>query len=170
MRKKQSFGLEAGIKYFLIGTFSSAVMLFGMALLYSTSGTIYLADMAQVLPGIINQPGVIIGLLFTLGGFFFKLAVFPFHFWAPDTYQGAANQVAAYIATASKVAAIAVILRVVAFAGHGSAYLVHVPGDPLGCFDDPGKPCGHRAKRPQKAARVFDDSAFRLCAASGYWF
>ncbi len=100
-------------------------MLFGMALLYSTSGTIYLTDMARVLPGIINQPGVIIGLLFTLGGFFFKLAVFPFHAWVADTYQGAANQVAAYIATASKVAAIAVILRVTAFAGQGSAYLVH---------------------------------------------
>ncbi|MGO9314396.1 MAG: NADH-quinone oxidoreductase subunit N [Syntrophobacteraceae bacterium] len=125
LRQKQSYGLEAGIKYFLVGSFSSAVMLFGMALLYSTSGTIYLTDMARVLPGIINQPGVIIGLLFTLGGFFFKLAVFPFHFWAPDTYQGASNQVAAYIATASKVAAIAVILRVVAFAGHGSVYLVH---------------------------------------------
>ena len=125
LRQKQSFGLEAGIKYFLVGSFSSAVMLFGMALLYSTSGTIYLTDMARVLPGIINQPGVIIGLLFTLGGFFFKLAIFPFHFWAPDTYQGASNQVAAYIATASKVAAIAVILRVVAFAGHGSVYLVH---------------------------------------------
>ena len=125
LRQNQKLGLEAGIKYFLVGSFSSAVMLFGMALLYSTSGTIYLTDMAGVLPGIINQPGVIVGLLFTLGGFFFKLAVFPFHFWAPDTYQGAANQVAAYIATASKVAAIAVILRVVAFAGHGSVYLVH---------------------------------------------
>ena len=125
LRRDRSLGLEAGIKYFLVGTFASGVMLFGMALLYSTSGTTYLTDMARVLPGIINQPGVIIGLLFSLGGFFFKLAVFPFHFWAPDTYQGAANQVAAYIATASKVAAIAVILRVVAFAGQGSAYLVH---------------------------------------------
>ena len=125
LRKNRSFGLEAGIKYFLIGTFASAVMLFGMALLYSTSGTTYLTDMARVLPGIINRPGVIIGLLFTLGGLFFKLAVFPFHFWAPDTYQGAANQVTAYIATASKVAGIAVILRVMAFAGQGSAYLVH---------------------------------------------
>ncbi|MGA2400527.1 MAG: NADH-quinone oxidoreductase subunit N [Syntrophobacteraceae bacterium] len=125
LRQDRGLGLEAGIKYFLVGTFASAVMLFGMALLYSTSGTTYLADMARVLPGIINQPGVIIGLLFTLGGFFFKLAVFPFHFWVADTYQGAANQVAAYIATASKVAAIAVILRVVAFAGQGSAYLVH---------------------------------------------
>ncbi|MGA2025971.1 MAG: NADH-quinone oxidoreductase subunit N [Syntrophobacteraceae bacterium] len=126
LRKNRSFGLEAGIKYFLVGTFASAVMLFGMALLYSTSGTTYLADMARVLPGIINRPGVVIGLLFTLGGFFFKLAVFPFHFWAPDTYQGAANQVTAYIATASKVAGIAVILRVMAFAGQGSAYLVHI--------------------------------------------
>jgi len=126
LRKNQGFGLEAGIKYFLIGTFSSAVMLFGMALLYSMSGTTYLDDMARVLPEIIGQPGVVIGLLFTLGGFFFKLAVFPFHLWAPDAYQGAANQVAAYIATASKVAAIAVIVRVLAFAGQGSVYLVHV--------------------------------------------
>ena len=126
LRKNRSFGLEAGIKYFLVGTFASAVMLFGMALLYSTSGTTYLADMARVLPGIISRPGVVIGLLFTLGGFFFKLAVFPFHFWAPDTYQGAANQVTAYIATTSKVAGIAVILRVMAFAGQGSVYLVHI--------------------------------------------
>ncbi len=126
LRKNQGLGLEAGLKYFLIGTFASAVMLFGMALLYSTTGTTYLTDMARVLPGIINKPGVVIGLLFTLGGFFFKLAVFPFHFWAPDVYQGAANQVAAYIATTSKVAAIAVILRVTAFAGQGSVYLVHI--------------------------------------------
>ena len=126
LRKNRSFGLEAGIKYFLVGTFASAVMLFGMALLYSTSGTTYLTDMARVLPGIINRPDVVIGLLFTLGGFFFKLAVFPFHFWAPDTYQGAANQVTAYIATASKVAGIAVILRVMAFAGQGSVYLIHI--------------------------------------------
>jgi len=126
LRKNQEFGLEAGIKYFLIGTFASAVMLFGMALLYSMSGTTYLSDMAKALPGMIGSPGVVIGLVFTLGGFFFKLAVFPFHLWAPDAYQGAANQVAAYIATASKVAAIAVIVRVLASAGQGSTYLVHV--------------------------------------------
>ncbi len=126
LRKKRSLGLEAGIKYFLIGSFASAVMLFGMALLYSSSGAAYLPAMAKVLPAMIAHPAVIIGLLFTLSGFFFKLAVFPFHFWAPDTYQGASNQVAAYIATASKIAAIAVIMRVLAFAGHGSAYLVHV--------------------------------------------
>jgi len=125
MRRDAQFGLEAGIKYFLIGTFASAVMLFGMALLYSAGRETYLIEMSRALAPIIDQPLVITGLLFTLGGFFFKLAVFPFHFWAPDTYQGAANEVAAYIATVSKVAAIAVIVRVVAFAGQGSAYLVH---------------------------------------------
>ncbi|MDR3553750.1 MAG: NADH-quinone oxidoreductase subunit N [Syntrophobacteraceae bacterium] len=126
LRKKRGQGLEAGIKYFLIGSFASAVMLFGMALLYSSAGTAYLPEMAKVLPGMMASPAVVTGLLFTLGGFFFKLAVFPFHFWAPDTYQGASNQVAAYIATASKVAGIAIILRVVASAGQGSTYLVHV--------------------------------------------
>ncbi|MDR3569915.1 MAG: NADH-quinone oxidoreductase subunit N [Syntrophobacteraceae bacterium] len=126
LRKRRALGLEAGIKYFLTGSFAAAVMLFGMALLYSSCGTAYLPDMAKVLPGLISRPTVIMGLLFTLGGFFFKLAVFPFHSWAPDAYQGASNQVAGYIATASKVAAIAVVLRVLASAGHGSAYLVHV--------------------------------------------
>ncbi|HYA02753.1 MAG TPA: NADH-quinone oxidoreductase subunit N, partial [Syntrophobacteria bacterium] len=68
----------------------------------------------------------ILGLLLTLCGFFFKLAVFPFHFWAPDVYQGAANQVTAYIATASKVAAVAILMRMVALSGGTSIYLVKV--------------------------------------------
>ncbi len=126
LRKRRAQGLEAGIKYFLIGSFASAIMLFGMALLYSTCATAYLPEMAKVLPGMIGAPAVVTGLVFTLGGFFFKLAVFPFHSWAPDTYQGAPNQVAAYIATASKVAGIAIILRVLASAGQGSPYLVHI--------------------------------------------
>jgi NADH-quinone oxidoreductase subunit N len=82
--------------------------------------------MINVLPGVLDQPAVIIGLLLTLCGFFFKLAVFPFHFWAPDVYQGAANQATAFIATASKVAAIAILIRLVAVTGAGSVYLVHV--------------------------------------------
>jgi NADH-quinone oxidoreductase subunit N len=118
--------LEAGIKYFLVGIFASAVMLFGVALLYSTTQATYVADMTRVLPGILDTPAALIGLLLTLCGFFFKLAVFPFHFWAPDVYQGAANQATAYIATASKVAAIAIITRMVAVTDSGSLYLVHV--------------------------------------------
>ena len=128
LRKGKNMGLEAGIKYFLIGICASAVMLFGLALLYGTTQATYVSDMVNVLPKVIDQPAVVIGLLLTLSGFFFKLAVFPFHLWAPDVYQGAANQVTAYIATASKVAAIALLIRMVALTGTGGAspYLVHV--------------------------------------------
>ena len=128
LRRGKDMGIEAGIKYFLIGIFASAVMLFGLALLYGTTQATYVNEMAKVLPGVIDKPAVVIGLLLTLGGFFFKLAVFPFHFWAPDVYQGAANQVTAYIATASKVAAMALLIRMVALTGSGAAgnYLVHI--------------------------------------------
>ncbi len=128
LRRGKDMGLEAGIKYFLIGIAASAVMLFGLALLYGTTQATYVSDLVQALPGVIDKPAVIIGLLMSLSGFFFKLAVFPFHFWAPDVYQGAANQVTAYIATASKVAAMALLIRMVALTGTGAAsnYLVHV--------------------------------------------
>ena len=126
LRRHDSLGLEAGIKYFLVGIFASAVMLFGVALIYSATKATYVTELMQVLPAVLDKPAVVIGLLLTLCGFFFKLAVFPFHFWAPDVYQGAANQVTAYIATASKVAAIAILIRMVAVTGEGSIYLVHV--------------------------------------------
>ncbi len=126
LRSDEQIGLEASLKYFLVGIFASAVMLFGVALLYSTTQATYVTEMIRVLPGMLNSPAVAIGLLLTLCGFFFKLAVFPFHFWAPDVYQGAANQATAYIATASKVAAVAILTRMVAVTGDGSIYLVHV--------------------------------------------
>lgn len=126
LRKDQDFGLESGIKYFVVGIFASAIMLFGLALLYGAAHAAYLSELVRVMPAMAGSPMVVIGVLFTLSGFFFKLAVFPFHFWAPDVYQGAMNQVSAYIATASKAAAIAVIIRLIAAAGVGSVYLVHV--------------------------------------------
>ncbi len=127
LRSDKDQGLEAGMKYFLIGITASAVMLFGLALLYGTTQAAHVDDMLKVIPAVIDQPAVVVGLLLTLSGFFFKLAVFPFHFWAPDVYQGAANQVTAYIATASKVAAIALLIRMMATVGDGAAgnYLVH---------------------------------------------
>ena len=126
LRSDEQIGLEASLKYFLVGIFASAVMLFGVALLYGTTQATYVTDMIRVLPGMLGSPVVVVGLLLTLCGFFFKLAVFPFHFWAPDVYQGAANQTTAYIATASKVAAVAILTRMVAVTGDGSTYLVHV--------------------------------------------
>jgi NADH-quinone oxidoreductase subunit N len=126
LRRGYGAHVESGIKYFLIGAFASAVMLFGIASLYGVIHTTYVAEIVKVLPGTIGRPAAIIGLVLTLCGFFFKLAVFPFHFWAPDAYQGATNQVTAYIATASKVAAVAILMRMIALSMGSSQYLVHV--------------------------------------------
>lgn len=125
LRKGQDPHLEAGLKYFLMGAATSAVMLFGLAALYGATGTTYLGEILRMLPGLMESPLAFIGLIFTLSGFFFKLALFPFHVWAPGVYQGAANQVTAYIATASKVAAIAILMRLVSLSGGGSRPLVH---------------------------------------------
>ncbi|MFP4350332.1 MAG: NADH-quinone oxidoreductase subunit N, partial [Desulfococcaceae bacterium] len=125
LRKREDYGIDAGIKYFLIGAAASAVMLFGFALLYGATRAAYVGEMLQVLPGLLDRPLVIIGLFLTLSGFLFKLAVFPFHFWAPDVYEGAPNQVTAYIASASKVGAIAILIRMVSLTGGDSEFLAH---------------------------------------------
>jgi NADH-quinone oxidoreductase subunit N len=126
LRKGRDRGVVAGLNYFMIGASASAMMLFGFALLYGSIQTAYLAEILKILPNVINRPVVIIALILLLTGFFFKLAVFPFHFWAPDVYESAANQVTTYIATASTVAAIAILTRIVALSGGGSTYLVHM--------------------------------------------
>ncbi len=124
LRRDKVTGTKAALKYFLVGVVASAVMLFGLALLYAACGATYLTDLVRLLPPLLNRPLVMTALLLTLCGFFFKLAVFPFHFWAPDVYAGAPNQLAAYIATASKVAAIAILMRVTAVAGDATGFLV----------------------------------------------
>jgi NADH-quinone oxidoreductase subunit N len=117
--------MEAGIKYFLIGIATSALMLFGMASLFGATQTTYIGDLARKLPGLLNNPMAFIGLLLTLCGFFFKLALFPFHVWAPGVYQGAANQVTAFVATATKVTAMAMLARLVSMS-HGNTSVAHV--------------------------------------------
>lgn len=126
LRRGHGIDVEAGIKYLMVGACASAVMLFGLSYIFGVTHTTYVVEIIQVLPGVIGTPAAIVGLLLVLCGFFFKLAVFPFHFWAPDVYQGAANQVTAYIATASKVAAVAIIIRMVALSGGNSKYLVDI--------------------------------------------
>lgn len=126
LRKGYGIHVEAGIKYFLLGAATSAVMLFGLALLFGAAHTTYVKELVLILPGMIGRPMAFIGLLLSLCGFFFKLALFPFHVWAPTVYQGAANQVTAYIAAVTKVAAVAILLRIVALSGGSSIDLVHV--------------------------------------------
>jgi NADH-quinone oxidoreductase subunit N len=124
LRRDRDQGVRAGLKYFLVGASASAVMLFGLALVYGTTGSAYLVDLLAALPVQAGQPAFSLGLLLILGGFLFKLAIFPFHVWAPDVYEGAANPVAAYIATASKVAAVGILVRLAALGT--TAYFVHV--------------------------------------------
>ncbi len=126
LRKNAAYDAEAAVKFFFIGAMSSAVMLFGMSYIFGVTQTTYLNEIMSSLPSLIQHPGAVIGLVLTLCGLFFKLAVFPFHIWAPDVYEGAGNQVVAYIATASKVAGMAVLIRLTALSGASSAYLVNV--------------------------------------------
>ncbi len=123
MRRERRWGMVAGLRYFLVGASVSAVMLFGLSLVYAATGTMHVDRLTGVLPGVLNQPMVAGGLLLTLAGFFFKLAVFPFHFWAPDAYEGAPNPVAAFIAAVSKVAAVAILIRLVSLAQDGGDML-----------------------------------------------
>ncbi len=116
---------EASIKYFLIGATVSSIMLFGLALLFGATRTTYLAGLVHSLPEAIGTPLGFVGLLFTLSGFFFKLAFFPFHVWGPTVYQAASNQTTAFIATTTKVMAIAVVTRIIASTG-GSEHLAQV--------------------------------------------
>jgi NADH-quinone oxidoreductase subunit N len=119
LRRGDGIDVEAGIKYLFIGAVSSGFMLFGLSYIFGATGTTYLVDLAPRLAQLTQSPIGLIGLLLAMSGFFFKLSVFPFHFWAPDVYQGAANQVTAFIATASKAAAVALLLR---FAALGAGY------------------------------------------------
>ncbi|MEM5787831.1 MAG: NADH-quinone oxidoreductase subunit N, partial [Syntrophobacteraceae bacterium] len=126
MRRGSDAYPETGIKYFMIGITASALMIFGISLIFGVTHTTYISQVIPRLAESIHQPAAIVGLVLALSGFFFKLALFPFHIWAPDVYQGAANQVTAYIATASKMAAAALIIRFTGFAGANSQDFVNL--------------------------------------------
>ncbi len=104
--------VEAGLKYFLIGALSSAVMAYGISLVYATTGTLLLDGIAAEVAG--NQFGGVLGLgiLMLAGGFAFKTASVPFHFWAPEAYEGAPAPISAFLSSASKAAGFAVAFRV----------------------------------------------------------
>jgi NADH-quinone oxidoreductase subunit N len=126
MRRGSEKYMETGIKYFMVGVTASAFMLFGISLIYGMAHTTYVVEIMKVLPKLISEPAAIVGLVLALSGFFFKQAMFPFHVWAPDVYEGAANEVTAYVGTASKMAAAAMVIRFVALAGGESQIFIKV--------------------------------------------
>lgn len=103
--------LEAGIKYMVLSAAGSAFLLFGMALLYADAGSLSFAQIGASLAGASGSQLVQIGIGMMLIGLAFKLSMVPFHLWTPDVYEGAPAPVAAFLATASKVAVFAVLLR-----------------------------------------------------------
>ncbi len=103
---------EAGLKYFLFGAFSSALMLYGMSLVYGLTGETGLKEIAAALATSNLQLPVILGALLLLAGFAFKIAAVPFHMWSPDVYEGAPTPVTAFVSVASKAAGFAVLIRV----------------------------------------------------------
>lgn len=100
---------EAGVKYMLNAVFSSAIMVFGLSLLYGASGTLYFSDIAT---SIYSAPLAIMAMIFTITGLFFKISLVPFHMWAPDTYQGAPTNVTLYLSTISKGAAVFALMMI----------------------------------------------------------
>ncbi len=119
--QKQAQSEEAGLKYFLLGAFASAVFLYGAAMVYGATGTTSLLEvMKQVQAGGANSPGLLlVGAALLLVGLGFKVSAVPFHMWTPDVYQGAPSSVTAWMSVAVKVAGLAALLRVflIAFPG-----------------------------------------------------
>jgi NADH-quinone oxidoreductase subunit N len=103
---------EAGLKYFVLGALSSGMLLYGASLIYGFAGTVSFSGIAAALQGGASL-GVIVGLVFVMAGLCFKMSIAPFHMWTPDVYEGAPTPVTAFFATAAKVAAVAITVRII---------------------------------------------------------
>ncbi|MEA3464826.1 MAG: NADH-quinone oxidoreductase subunit N [Thermodesulfobacteriota bacterium] len=110
--------VEAGIKYVLFGAASTGLTLYGMSYIFGMTHTTYLAELAQLVPSLVaTQPLAVIAMVLVMVAFFYKLALFPMHFWTPDVYQGASNETTSFVATLPKVGAVLLLIRFVAVAG-----------------------------------------------------
>lgn len=104
---------EAGMKYFLLGAFSSGILLYGMSVLYGVTGSTNLGEIGRNLNSTGDlRPFVLIGMIALAAGLFFKVAAVPFHMWAPDAYEGAPTSVTAFLSTGSKAASFALYARI----------------------------------------------------------
>ncbi|MGL9717905.1 MAG: NADH-quinone oxidoreductase subunit N [Wolbachia sp.] len=109
--KDSVYSCEAGVKYFTLSALSSCIMLYGMSLLYGYTGLINFSELSAFVHNHQVTYGIIFGLVFILIGLCFKLAIVPFHMWAPDVYQGAPTIVTAFFSTAPKAALVTFLIR-----------------------------------------------------------
>ena len=164
-RRNRLMSQEAAVKYFLLGAFSSAFLLFGIALLYGYAGTVSYSGISQVIdgsakitPALANTTGndalLLIGIAMVAVGLLFKVGAVPFHMWTPDVYQGAPTPVTGFMAAATKVAAFGALLRLL--------YVV-LPGHALGLA------AGDVGRRDRHHAHRCDRSRSPRPTSSGCW-
>nr|NP_689374.1 NADH dehydrogenase subunit 2 [Chaetosphaeridium globosum]AAM96605.1 NADH dehydrogenase subunit 2 [Chaetosphaeridium globosum] len=117
-QRNSEFSTEAGLKYFLLGAFSSGILLFGCSLLYGFTGVTNYEELAKIMLSFSssNTPGMLaVAILFIAVGFLFKITAVPFHMWAPDVYEGSPTYVTAFFSIAPKIAILANMLRIFVF-------------------------------------------------------
>lgn len=115
MSHEQKFSKEAALKYFILGSFASAIFLYGIAFIFGTVGSTYLPALIEATPNLISSNRLFVfGITMLVLGFCFKVSIVPFHAWTPDVYQGSPTPHTAYMATAVKAVSFAAFLRVIA--------------------------------------------------------
>ena len=115
MSLEEKLSKEAAFKYFILGSFASALMLYGISFIYGTVGSTYLPDLLTNAQHLLATNRMFaLGFVLLLTGLFFKVSIFPFHAWAPDVYQGSPTPLTVFMATGVKAAALSFLLRIVA--------------------------------------------------------
>ncbi len=109
--KSDGYSTEGAIKYFLLGSFSSAIFLFGLAFVWGLTGTTRVDGVAALIGSLTFSPALAMGFAFMTTGVAFKIAAVPFHYWTPDAYQGSPTPVTGYLSVGPKIGAFALILR-----------------------------------------------------------
>jgi NADH-quinone oxidoreductase subunit N len=110
--KNEQKSTEAAMKYFVLGAVSSAILLYGISLIYGVTGTLNLGDVARSMSTLVTNDALMFGIMMLGAGLCFKIAAAPFHVWTPDVYEGAPTPITAFLSTASKAAAFAIFARI----------------------------------------------------------
>lgn len=114
LRSNDKRAAEAGIKYIMFGAVATAIALYGYSYILASQHTSYISELASMDWSWAGSPMAVVGMSLFLCGMFFKLALFPFHFWCPDVYEGTGNETAAFVATLPKLGAVVILVRMAA--------------------------------------------------------